>query len=162
MLWVLEWHPKHAYLCTLWARKGVFGYLQWWCLKRSMPTNMLWVLGWRLRHAYLCTLWARNGVFGYLQWWCSKRTMPKDLLWVLGWRPMVFETHQAEKYAVSFGVAPQTRIPGHPLGQKRCFWVPTMVVFETHHAKKYAGVLGWRPKHAYLCKLWARKGFLDA
>ena len=28
MVWVLEWYPKHAYLCTPWARKAVFGYLK--------------------------------------------------------------------------------------------------------------------------------------
>ena len=35
-------------------------------------------------------------------------------------------------------VAPQTRIPLHTTGQKRCFWIHKMAVFETHHAIKYA------------------------
>ena len=51
---------------------------------------------------------------------------------------VVFKTHHAKKYAVRSGVAPQTRIPLHTMGHKRCFWIPKMVVFKTHNAKKYA------------------------
>ena len=29
MLPVVRWRPKHAYLCTTEARKGVFAYLKW-------------------------------------------------------------------------------------------------------------------------------------
>ena len=48
----------------------------------------------------------------------------------------VFETHHAKKYVMGSRVAPQTPIPLHTTGQKRCFWIPKMVVFETHHARK--------------------------
>ena len=124
---VQGWRPKHAYLCTLWARKGVSGYLKWWCLKCTMPTNVVWVVGWRPKHAYLCTPWATKGVFGYLQWWCLKRTMPK-------------------KHGVGSGVAPQTRMPVHTVAQKSYVWIPQMVVVETHHAKKvWCGCLGGAP-----------------
>ena len=45
--------------------------------------------------------------------------------------------HTAKKYCLGSGVAPQTPVPLHAAGQKRCFWIPGMVVFELHNAKKY-------------------------
>ena len=57
-----------------------------------------------------------------------------------------------------YGVGPQTPIPLYPVGQERCFWTPRMGVFELHNANKCHGVLGWPPKHPYLCTLQAGKG----
>ena len=51
---------------------------------------------------------------------------------------VVFETHHTKKYAIGYGVAPQTRISLHTMGLNRCFWIPKMVVFETHNSKTYA------------------------
>ena len=87
IVWVLGWRSKHAYLCTPWATKGMFRYLGWVCLKRTMPKNMVRVLGWRPKHEYHCTPWARKGVFGCLERVCLKCTRPKNMVWVLGWRP---------------------------------------------------------------------------
>ena len=140
MLWVLGWRPKHAYLCTPWARKGVFGYLKWWCLKHTVPQNMLWVLGWRPKHAYLCTPWARKS-------FC----IPKMV---------VFEMHNAIKWCLGSGAAPRTPIPLYPTVQQKCFWIPWMVMFEMHNAINVAWVLGWRPKHSYHCTLQASKSVL--
>ena len=49
----------------------------------------------------------------------------------------LFELHNARKYHVGSGVAPQPPISLHTLGQKRCFWIPRMGVFELHNARKY-------------------------
>ena len=43
IVWVLGWHPKHPYLCTTWARKGVFEYLGWGCL--NAQHQKMWVFG---------------------------------------------------------------------------------------------------------------------
>ena len=59
---------------------------------------------------------------------------------------MLFETHRAKKCGVGSGVAPQTHIPLHTMGQKKCFWMPEMVVFETHEAKQYGVGSGVAPQ----------------
>ena len=60
------------------------------------------------------------------------------------------------------GVAPQTPIPLHTMGRKKCFWKPGMGVFEMEDAQQYRGVQRWRPKHPYLYTPWAEKrGFGD-
>ena len=94
-VWGLGWRPKHPYLCTLEASKGVFEYLGWGCLKRTMPKNGVWGLGPRPKHPYLCTLQTSKGVFEYLGWGCLKRTMPYNGVWGLGWRP---STHTSVPY----------------------------------------------------------------
>ena len=81
-----------------------------------MPKIIVWVLRWRPKQPYLCTLQSSKSVFGYL------------------------------KYVMGYGVAPQTCIPLHTMGQKRCFWIPKVVVFQTHHAKKYAVGPGVAPQ----------------
>ena len=57
-LWFLWWRPKHAYLCELWARKGVVGYLKMVVFETHHAKKIVWVPGWRPKHADLCTLWA--------------------------------------------------------------------------------------------------------
>ena len=47
-----------------------------------------------------------------------------------------FELHNAKKNCLGSGVALQTRIPLHTMGQERCFWIPGMGVFEMDDAKK--------------------------
>ena len=86
IVWVLGWRPKHPYLCTLWAKKGVFGYLGWGCLKWTLPNNLVRVLEWRPKHPYVCTPRVRKGVPGYLRWRCLKWKMPKILFGLTGWR----------------------------------------------------------------------------
>ena len=54
----------------------------------------------------------------------------------------------AKKYCLGSGVAPQTPIPLHIMGRKRCFWIPGMGVFEMDDAKKYclgSGVAPLKP-----------------
>ena len=87
IVWVQVWRPKHSYVCTPWARKGVFGYLGLRCLQWTMPNNIVWVLGWRPKHPYLCTPWVRKPVFGYLGWGCLQWTMPNKLFGFRGGAP---------------------------------------------------------------------------
>jgi hypothetical protein len=63
--------------------KNIFGYLEWMCLKNTMPKNIAWILRWRSNHPYLCTPWASEGIFGYLEWVCLKHTIPKNIVWIL-------------------------------------------------------------------------------
>ena len=72
IVWVLGWRSKRPYHCTPQASKGVFGYLEWWCLNCTMPKHIVRVLGWRPKHPYLCTPSARKGVFVHLVWGCLK------------------------------------------------------------------------------------------
>ena len=39
-----------------------------------------------------------------------------------------------KKCCLVSGVAPQTPIPLHTMGQKSCFWIPGMVVFDKDNA----------------------------
>ena len=41
IVWVQGWRPKHSYVCTPRARKGVFGILGWVCLQWTMPKNIV-------------------------------------------------------------------------------------------------------------------------
>ena len=59
---------------------------------------------------------------------------------------VVFEAHHVKKYGVGSGVAPQTPLPLHTMGQKSCFWMPKIVVFETHYAKNMVSVLWGAPQ----------------
>ena len=58
---------------------------------------------------------------------------PAEVFLMMG----VFELHNAKKYCLASGVAPQTPIPLYPTGQQRCSWIPMMVVFEMHDAEQY-------------------------
>ena len=59
---------------------------------------------------------------------------------------VVFETHHAKRHGVGSGVAVQTRIPLHTMGQKKRFWIPKTVVFETKHIKKHGMGSGVAPQ----------------
>ena len=61
--------------------------------------------------------------------------------------------HNAKKYYLGPGVAPQTPIYLFPKGQQRFIWIPRMGVFELHSAKNKVLVLRWRPKHPYIFSL---------
>ena len=70
--------------------------------------------------------------------------------------------HDAKTYCVDSGVALQTPIPLHIMGQKRCFLVPRMAVFETHVAKKYLlGFWGGAPTTHPSAHHGPAKVFLD-
>ena len=105
VIWVLGWRPKQPYLCTPWARKGVFGYLEWWCLKWSMPENIVCVLGWRPKHPYP-SMRSHRG--------------PENVCFRFPGTG-VFEMDNAKKYRLRSGVAPQTTIPLHTMGPKGCY-----------------------------------------
>ena len=63
---------------------------------------------------------------------------------------------------MSSGVAPQTPIPLHTMGQKRCFWIPKLEVFEKHHARKYVMDFGVAPQtRIALHTTGQKKVFLD-
>ena len=142
IVWVLGWRLKHPYLCTPWARNSVFRNLGLGCLKWTMPKNIVWVLWWSPKHPYLCTRWARKKVFGYLGWGCLKWTMRKNCL--------------------GSGVAPQTPIPLHTMGQKRCFSIPGMGLFELDIAKKYClGSVGAPQTPIPLHTIGQKRCFLD-
>ena len=74
-----------------------------------------------------------------------KHTIPKNIVWILFFF-FLFPFRRTSSQRTLSRVAPQTRIPLHTLGQKRCFWIPKMVVFETHHATKYALGSGVAPQ----------------
>ena len=75
---------------------------------------------------------------------------------------VVPETHHAKKYGMGSGVAPQTPIPLHIMGQKRCFWIPELEVFETQHAKKTRhGFWGGAPNTHTFAHHGPEKVFLD-
>ena len=63
------------------------------------------------------------------------------------------ELHHAKKHSLGSWVAPKTSLPLYPVGQQSCFCILMMGVFGLHSAKKIGCVLGWRPKHPYLCTL---------
>ena len=65
----------------------------------------------------------------------------------------------AKKFCSGSGVALQTPIPLHTMGQERCFSIPRMGVFEMDNTKKYCLGSGVAPP--YLCTPWARKGVLE-
>ena len=73
----------------------------------------------------------------------------------------VFELHIAKKYCLGSGVAPQTAVPRYPVGHQKYFWIPGMGVIELHNAKNIVWVVGWRPKHPYLCTYRPAKVVLD-
>ena len=59
---------------------------------------------------------------------------------------VVFELHNAKKYCLGSGVAPQTSILLYPRGQRRGFWTPGMGVFELNNAKEYCFGSGVAPQ----------------
>ena len=59
---------------------------------------------------------------------------------------MIFEMHNAIKYCLGSGVAPQTLIPLYPTGQQKCSWIPRMMVFEMHNAIKWCLDSGVAPQ----------------
>ena len=90
---VFETYSAQRLLCGFWGgapnrhlcadpgpQKGVFGYLGWVCLKRTMPKQFMWVLGWRSKHPYLCTPRATKRCIVYLGWVRLKRTVPKNIV----------------------------------------------------------------------------------
>ena len=137
---VLVWRPKHPYLRTPWASKGVFGYMGWGCLKGTVPKKIVCVVVWRPQHPYVCTPQASNGIFGYPGGGCLKGTVPKKLF--------------------RFGLAPQAPMVPYTMSQQRCFWIHGLEVFEMDNAKKHC--LGPRvaPQTPIppLRTPWARKG----
>ena len=98
----------------------------------------VWLLGWRPKHPYQCSLQSNKGVVGYLG-------------------RGVFEMHNAIKWCLASGGAPQRRILLYLTVQQKCFWIPGMVMKCTV-PENGVWVLGWRPKHPYLCRLQSRKG----
>ena len=58
----------------------------------------------------------------------------------------VFEMDNAKKHCLGSGVAPQTTMYLHSIGQKPCFWIPKMGVFEMDNAKKHCLGSGVAPQ----------------
>ena len=49
----------------------------------------------------------------------------------------VFEMDNAKKCCLGSGVAHQTPIPHHTMGQKKCFWIPVIGVFKMDNVPLY-------------------------
>ena len=62
----------------------------------------------------------------------------------------VFELHNARKYCVGSGLAPQPPTPLHSTGQAGFFWMPGVGVFEMHDGKKccWGSVVAHQPPMA--------------
>ena len=58
----------------------------------------------------------------------------------------MFELHNARKWWLGSGVAPQTPMPLYTTVSQKCFWIPRIVVFEVHNAIKWCLGSGVEPQ----------------
>ena len=103
----------------------------------------------------VCARGVGNQEVGGMPWGSGVAPQPPIPLYPIGqqrrfWTPGmgVFDLHNAKKYCLGSGAAPQTHtpIPLYPIGQQRRFWIPGIGVFELHNAKQtFPGFWGGAP-----------------